>query len=122
MPSLSAHNPATFGNPFFPGAVVIVTLGNPREKLWGSVLALAPEGLSLCGIELTSFDDLIATIKEGTPFSPGVLFFPMHRVERIEIDLPDGEIPSLAQRFQSRTGVDPMAFLSPHFSAPEDRS
>src|SRR4029077_14284812 len=28
--------------PFSPGALVIATLSNPREKFWGMILALAP--------------------------------------------------------------------------------
>ena len=86
--------------------MVVVTLGNPRDKCWGQILALTAEGLSLCGIELASFDDSIAVIKEGGPFSPGVVFFPMHRIERIEMDLPDGDVPSLAQRFSERSGLN----------------
>jgi hypothetical protein len=42
--------------PFLPGAIVIATLSNPREKFWGMILALAPEGLSLSGAELASFE------------------------------------------------------------------
>jgi hypothetical protein len=97
--------------PFPPGAIVVVTLDSPREKFWGAILALTPEGLSLSGIELASFDDLISMIKDGEPFSPAVVFFPMHRVERMELDLPDAGIPSLAQRFTTRTGLDPAAAL-----------
>src|SRR5437870_10975534 len=59
-------------NPFHVGSMVIATLGNPREKFWGAILALTPEGLSLCGIELASFDDLVLMVKEGDPFSPAV--------------------------------------------------
>ncbi len=92
--------------------MVIVTLGNPREKFWGAVLTLAAEGLSLCGIELASFEDLVSMLKEGEPFSPGVVFFPMHRIERMELDLPDGDIPSLSQRFTSKTGQDPAIVLA----------
>ena len=84
--------------------MVIVTSGNPRDKFWGSILSLTPEGLSLCGMELASFDDVIAVLKEGGPLSAGVVFFPMHRVERIELDLPDGEVPSLSQRFSIARG------------------
>jgi hypothetical protein len=91
--------------------MVIVTLGDPREKFWGAILALRPEGLSLCGIELASFDDLISLIKEGEPFSPGVVFFPMHRIERVELDLPDGNIQSLSQRFTDKTNLDPASTL-----------
>jgi hypothetical protein len=99
-------------DPFRPGTLVVVTLGNPREKLWGAVLSLTPEGLSLCGIELASFEDLVSLVKEGETFSPGVVFFPMHRVERMELDLPDGNIPSLAQRFTAKTGLDATSVLT----------
>jgi hypothetical protein len=98
-------------NPFQPGTMAVVTLGNPREKLWGAILALTPEGLSLCGVELASFEDLIAIVKEGEPFAPSVIFLPMHRLERMELDLGDGGIPSLSQRFTSKTGLDPREVL-----------
>jgi hypothetical protein len=98
-------------NPFLPGAMVIVTLGNPREKFWGMILALVPEGLSASGIELASFDDLVVMVKGGESFSPAVVFFPMHRIERIELDLPDGSLPSLSQRFSAKTGLDPAVVL-----------
>jgi hypothetical protein len=98
--------------PFQPGTMVVVTLGNPREKFWGAILALAPEGLSLRGIELASFEDLVSMVKEGEPFSPGVVFFPMHRLERMELDLPDGSLPSLSQRFEAKTGSDPAGLLA----------
>ena len=54
--------------PFSPGAVVIATLCNPREKFWGMILALAPEGLSLSGAELASFEDLAVMVRDGEPF------------------------------------------------------
>ncbi len=92
--------------PFSPGAMVVVTLGNPRDKFWGMILSLATEGLSITGIELASFEDLVVMVKEGEPLSPGVVFFPMHRNERIELDLPDTCLPSLSQRFSAKTGLD----------------
>jgi hypothetical protein len=98
-------------SPFLPGAMVVVTLGNPRDKFWGMILALAPEGLGMSGIELASCEDLVVMVKDGESFSPAVVFFPMHRVERIELDLPDGSLPSLSQRFLAKTGLDPAALL-----------
>ena len=102
----------THAHPFLPGAVVIVTLSNPREKFWGMILALAPEGLSLSGAELASFEDLTVMVKDGEPFTPAVVFFPMHRIERVELDLPDGNLPSLSQRFFHKTGLDPSVALT----------
>jgi hypothetical protein len=99
-------------SPFQAGTMVVVTLANPREKFWGAILTLRVEGLSVRGIELASFEDLVAMVKEGEPFSLGVVFFPMHRVERMELDLPDGGIPSLSQRFNTKTGLDPVTLLT----------
>jgi hypothetical protein len=67
--------------PFAPGAIVVLTLSAPREKFWGMILALTPEGLSLSGIE------------------------------RIDLDVPDGNLPSLSQRFAAKTGQEPSTFL-----------
>lgn len=92
--------------------MVLLTLGNPREKFWGGILALSAQGISLSGIELGSFEDLISMIKAGDPPSFGVVFFPMHRVERVELDSPDGNIPSLSQRFTEKTGLDPASVLT----------
>ena len=99
--------------PFAPGAIVIATLSNPREKFWGMILALATEGLSLSGAELASFEDLAVMVRDGEPFTPAVVFFPMHRIERVELDLPDGSLPSLSQRFLAKTGLEPSAALAP---------
>src|SRR6478609_7472679 len=112
-----SRNPAGNRTPpsevFVPGAMVIATLSNPREKFWGMILALAPEGLSLSGAELASFEDLAVMVRDGEPFTPAVVFFPMHRIERVELDLPDGILPSLSQRFLTKTGREPSSVLTP---------
>ncbi len=108
----TAHSPAD-NEPFARGALVIATLSNPREKFWGMILALAPEGLSISGAELASFEDLAVMVRDGEPFTPAVVFFPMHRIERLELDLPDGTLPSLSQRFLAKTGLEPSAALTP---------
>lgn len=98
---------------FAPGALVIATLSSPREKFWGMILSLAPEGLSLSGVELASFEDLAIMVRDGEPFTPAVVFFPMHRIERVELDLPDGSLPSLTERFLAKTGLQPTSTLAP---------
>lgn len=35
----------------------------------------------------------------------------MHRVKRMELDLPDGSIPSRSQRFTAKTGLNPATVL-----------
>ena len=99
------------GDPFQSGAMALLTLGNPREKFWGCDSA-GVQGISLSGIELGSFEDFVSMIKAGDPPSFGVVFFPMHRIERLELDLSDGNIPSLSQRFAAKTGLDPASILT----------
>jgi len=103
--------------PFHLGAIVIVTLNGPREKFWGAILDLSSTGLSIRGVDLASFDDLVTTIKSGEAFTSGVVFFPMHRVERMELDLPESSILSLSQRFAQQTSQDPAPLLTGEFLA-----
>ena len=107
------NGPSPPREPFQPGALVIATLSSPREKFWGMILALSPSGLSLSGAELASFEDLTVMVRHGEPFTPAVVFFPMHRIERVELDLPDGSLPSLSQRFLAKTKLEPSTALAP---------
>jgi hypothetical protein len=85
------------------GSIVLVTLNTPREKFWGALLELAPAGISLRGIDLNSLEDFARQVRSGEAVTPGAVFFPMHRVERIELDLRNGDIPSLCERFFAKT-------------------
>jgi hypothetical protein len=101
----SGPDEAIRGNgPFVPGSMVVVWLGSPRERYWGVVRELSPTGLSLRGIDLNSFDDFMSLCRQGEPAAPGEIFFPMHRIEKIELDLRNGDLPSLSERFASGTG------------------
>lgn len=102
--------------------MVLLTLGNPGEKFWGVILALTSQGLRLSGIELGSFEDLVSMIRAGDPPSFGVVFFPMHRIGRVELDSSDGGIPSLSQRFAAKTGMDPASVLARHLQQNSTRA
>jgi hypothetical protein len=90
--------------PFGAGSVVLVTLNNPREKYWGAILAVTPAGVALRGVDLNSFDDFIRQVNQGDDVAPHTVFFPMHRVERMELDARNGEIPAMQERFENKTG------------------
>jgi len=89
---------------FSPGIVAVVSLTNPREKFWGAILELSAAGLSIRGIDLNSFDDYVSLVRAGDACGPCEVFFPMHRVERIEADLSTSGIPSVGERFFTATG------------------
>ena len=93
------------------GQLVLVTLQNPREKFWGVLLALTPAGASLRGVDLQSLDDFTQLVKSGEAATASMVFFPMHRVQRIEVDNRSGELPSLADQFNAKTGINVSKFF-----------
>ena len=89
---------------FDEGSVVLLTLHSPRQKCVGVLLRLAPAGVELRGVALESLEDLARQVRAGEPAIASTAFFPMHRVERMELDEPAGELPSLAQSFAAQAG------------------
>jgi hypothetical protein len=87
------------------GQLVLVTLQNPREKFWGVLVSLTPAGASLRGVDLQSFEDFTQLVKSGEATTASLVFFPMHRVQRIELDSRNGQLPSLADQFAAKTGL-----------------
>jgi methylmalonyl-CoA epimerase len=89
-----------------PGCPILAYLREPGEKLWGVLRRLDATGVLIEGIDLASFDDWVAQIENREPSVVGasVLFVPMGRVEKLLLDRPSGDLPSLADRFERRTG------------------
>jgi hypothetical protein len=88
-----------------PGGAVILVLHSPREKCWGRLDEISSAGVFLRGLDLNAFDSWVHAIVHDEPFiGLGDLFFPMWRVERISKDEAAGEMPSLSQQVERRTG------------------
>ena len=88
-----------------PGAPVVLVLHTPREKCWGILDEINPAGVFLRGLDLNAFDDWMRAVAHNEPFiGLNDLFFPMWRIERIAKDEASGEIPSLAEQVEKRTG------------------
>lgn len=93
-------------------SAVVVNLHSPREKFWGVLLSIQAPGVTLRGINLSSFDDWSREVARGeATIGLSTVFFPMHRVERILLDEGVGDIQSLADVFQSRAGTDLWNYL-----------
>lgn len=98
--------------PFSYGVTVLITLNSPREKFWGAVLDINPAGISIRGLDLNSFDEVTHMLRtDEETVMPSTVFFPLNRVERIELDVANGAIPSLAERFLSKSGRAANDFL-----------
>ena len=99
------------GSPFAHGALVLITLNSPREKFWGAVLEINPAGISVRGVDLNSFDEITGMLRAEDHVQPATVFFPLNRLERMELDVSNSPIPSLAERFQSKSGRPAAKFL-----------
>lgn len=89
------------------GESVIIVLHNPREKIWGVLQEINAAGVYVRGIDLNAFEDFSRAWQNGEHFyGLSNLFFPMWRVERISKDERDGDIPSVREQFEQRTGLD----------------
>ena len=88
-----------------PPQIVVVYLQNPRERYWGALRGLDGTGVMLQGTELGGFEDWMRQVASGGgDVLPSQQFFPLHRIEKILVDAPSGEAPSLAQQFERRLG------------------
>jgi hypothetical protein len=92
------------GRGFDEGSMVLLTLNSPRQKFFGALRKLASAGVELRGVPLESLDDLARQIRAGEQANASTLFFPMHRVEQMELDAPAGELPSLSESFATNAG------------------
>ena len=90
---------------------MLITLNSPREKFWGAVLEITPAGVSVRGVDLNSFDEITGMLRSEEHVMPATVFFPLNRMERMELDVNNGPIPSLAERFQSKSGQSAAKFL-----------
>lgn len=88
------------------GSPVVLYLRDPKEKIWGLLLSMTTAGIAVRGIDLTVFDDWMRqeARKEEVLLGLLTLFYPMHRVERLERDESVGPITSYADRFASEVG------------------
>lgn len=89
------------------GDIIILILQNPREKIVGVVHEINPAGIFARGIDLGYFEEWTTAVKTGEQYLPmQEYFFPMWRVERLSRDETSFEMPSLAEQFFQRTGLD----------------
>ena len=88
------------------GSTVVVYLQGPKEKVWGVLVSLNASGVVLRGIDLATFDDWMRQEARGDEELIGLttIFYPMHRVIRLERDETVGPLTSYADRFACEVG------------------
>ena len=89
-----------------PGTPILIVLHSPREKYWGILDEINSAGVFLRGLDLNAFDEWIrAVIHKEAFIGLGSMFFPMWRVERVGKDESAGEVKSLREQAEQRTGL-----------------
>ncbi len=85
---------------------VVIHLHSPKEKYWGILQKYSPAGVWLSGINLKGFEEFINMSygRNDSQLSFTTSFFPMYRVEKITLDESIGEIPSMKDYFETKTG------------------
>jgi hypothetical protein len=107
-----------------PGTIVIVHLVNPTEKFWGVLQDLGLAGVTLRGLNLSSFDDWMAqAVRPGDQtLGLSTMFVPLFRVERIFLDESVGEVDSYRKRFATRVGIPVERYLGLEEGGGEEES
>jgi hypothetical protein len=89
-----------------PGTPVVLYLNAPREKVWGFLVSTMAAGVVVRGLDLIAFEDWLRQEARGEDvmLGPSTVFYPMHRVERMEKDETVGPIASYCERFRREVG------------------
>ncbi|MBZ0113709.1 MAG: hypothetical protein K8J08_14685 [Thermoanaerobaculia bacterium] len=88
-----------------PGSFVVFHLDQPSEKLWGILDRLGPEGVTLRGISLNSFDDWVrGIVRQEETLGLSTQFVPLTRVRTLYLDEQVGTVESYCARFQRAVG------------------
>ena len=88
------------------GSPVVLYLREPKEKVWGVLIAVRSAGVVVRGLDLRTFDDWVRQEARGEEAAIGLvtLFYPMERVERMEGDETIGPLEGFADRFYREVG------------------
>ena len=90
---------------------IVLVLHSPREKFWGVLHEINSSGVFVRGIDLNAFDEFVRSTQNDEGFyGLSSAFFPLWRVERISKDERSGEIPSMIEQFEHRTGFSIVDF------------
>ena len=96
-----------------PGQFVNIHLTDPTERIWGRLKRLDPAGVVVRGIDVRQIDTFRYQFRKDQPtVFPQTLFFPMHRVLKIDLDEPVDHLPAIIESIKRATGMDEDQIMS----------
>ena len=95
------------------GSAVVVFLRDPKEKFWGVLTSLGAAGAVIRGLDLETFEEWIRQEARGDDpaLGPLTVFFPMHRIVRVERDESIGPVLSHSDRVLREVGREARELL-----------
>ncbi len=89
------------------GSVVTIYLIEPVERFWGRLLHLTPAGATLRGIPVDQIESFKYQLKKKNPnIRARTVFYPMRRVQTMDLDEPIGDLPSVIDSIKTITGLE----------------
>jgi hypothetical protein len=94
------------------GEFVLVHLIEPNERVWGRLSSLKESGVVVRGIDVGQIETFKFQFKRGErQVFTQTVFFPMRRIQKIDLDEPVGAIPSVIQAVLDISGLDEDAIM-----------
>ena len=91
-----------------PGSFVTVYLVDPVERFWGRLFQLSQAGITVRAIDVKQIETFKYQFrKEERLVFPRTLFFPMRRIQQMDLDEALDDIPSVIDSISDATGRDP---------------
>ena len=95
------------------GSFVHVHLIEPTEQFWGKLIKLTEAGVILRGIDVRQIEVFKYQFnKDERMVFPQTIFFPMRRIQKVDLDEPMDELPSVIDSVIRVSGVDEDSLLS----------
>lgn len=90
-----------------PGTIVMVTLKDPQERVWGALREIRPDGITVQGIRIETLDDFMRHARESAGNPPDVppVFYATRRLDNFQWDPTDADLSIYASRFREQMGV-----------------
>ena len=89
-----------------PGDYVNLYVIDPIEKIWGRLVRIADAGVVVRGIDVKLIESFRYQFQKEEPaVFPQTTFWPMRRIQKIDMDEAVGDIPSVIDSLKRTTGL-----------------
>ncbi|MDJ0839401.1 MAG: hypothetical protein QNK37_22975 [Acidobacteriota bacterium] len=97
-----------------PGDFVNLYVIDPIEKIWGRLVRISDAGIVVRGFDVKLIESYRYQFQKEEPeVYPQTTFWPMRRVQKLDLDEAMGDIPSVIESLKRTTGLSADEILPP---------